>query len=201
MKNWIVVLLVVAIFCLAGCGAQEETTISGMVASVDGTVISLMEMDGNMQGGFAGGIPGDFEGERPTAPEGMEIFTMPENFDPEQFGGTLPENFDPEQFEGTMPEGFDPENFGGPMPGGFGPGDGERPEGKDFADMGNLTTVDLANAHISIEIDGGKESGSMANITPGTFVTITLSGKGETTYVLISSMFGFGGFSGMNFFA
>ena len=188
MKNWIVVLLVVAIFCLAGCGAQEETTISGMVASVDGTVISLMEMDGTMQGGFAGGIPGDFEGERPTAPEGMEIFTMPENFDPEQF-------------EGTMPEGFDPENFGGPMPGGFGPGDGERPEGKEFSDMGNLLTVDLANAHISIEIDGGKESGSMANITPGTFVTITLSGKGETTYVLISSMFGFGGFSGMNFFA
>lgn len=201
MKNWIVVLLVVAIFCLAGCGAQEETTISGMVAFVDGTVISLMEMDGTMQGGFAGGIPGDFEGERPTAPEGMENLTMPENFDPEQFGGTLPENFDPEQFEGTMPEGFDPENFGGPMPGGFGPGDGERPEGKEFSDMGNLTTVDLAHAHISIEIDGGKESGSMANITPGTFVTITLSGKGEATYVLVSSMFGFGGFSGMNFFA
>ena len=110
--------------------------------------------------------------------------------------------FDPEKFEGMMPEGFDPENSGGPMPGGFGPGgsgDGERP--MDFADMGELTTVDLTNAHISVEIDGGKESGSMDSITPGTYVTITLSSKGEATYVLVSSMFGFGGMGGMNFFA
>ena len=116
----------------------------------------------------------------------------------------MPEGFAPENFDGTMPEDFDPESFSGPMPGGFGPGgsgDGKRPEGKDFPEMGELTTVDLANAHISVEFDGGRDSGSMDNITPGAYVTITLSGKGEATYVLVSSMFGFGGFSGMNFFA
>ena len=30
---------------LTACGAGEETTLTGMVVSVDGTVISLMEMD------------------------------------------------------------------------------------------------------------------------------------------------------------
>lgn len=54
-------------------------------------------------------------------------------------------------------------------------------------------TVDLANAHISVEIDGGKESGSMSNIKAGTFVTITINGKGEATYVLVSAQTSFGG--------
>ena len=55
------------------------------------------------------------------------------------------------------------------------------------------TDVDIANAHISVEIDGGKASGSMNDIKAGTFVTITMNGKGEATYVLVSSMEGFGG--------
>ena len=48
-------------------------------------------------------------------------------------------------------------------------------------------SVDIGKAHISVEIDGGKASGSMSDIKAGTFVTITLSKKGVATYVLISS--------------
>lgn len=37
--------------------------------------------------------------------------------------------------------------------------------------------VDIGDAHISVEIDGGKASGSMSDIEAGTFVTITMNGK------------------------
>ena len=174
---------------LAACGGGEETTVSGMVMGVDGTVISLIQMDGQMQGGFGGGrFPVGENGEMPTRPEGMEDFnpedmedfTIPEgmeDFDPEKMQG-----FDPEKMEDFNFEDFDPEN----MPQGF--GEGEPPE------MAEATTIDIANAHISLEIEGGKESGSMSNIVPGTFVTVTLSSKGEATYVLVSQSMGFGGF-------
>ena len=191
---------------LAACGGGEETTVFGMVMGVDGTVISLIQMDGQMQGGFGGGrFPGGENGEMPTRPEGMEDFnpedmedfTRPEgmeDFDPEKMEG-----FDPEKMEDFNFEDFDPED----MPEGFGPGgfgegeppekpaEGERPE------MGEATTIDIANAHISVEIEGGKESGSMDNIVPGTMVTVTLSPKGEATYVLVSQSMGFGGFMPM----
>ena len=174
---------------LAACGGGEETTVSGMVMGVDGTVISLIQMDGQMQGGFGGGrFPVGENGEMPTRPEGMEDFnpedmedfTIPEgmeDFDPEKMQG-----FDPDKMEDFNFEDFDPEN----MPQGF--GEGEPPE------MAEATTIDIANAHISLEIEGGKESGSMSNIVPGTFVTVTLSSKGEATYVLVSQSMGFGGF-------
>ena len=201
------ILLVLAlIVSLAACGGGEETTVSGMVMGVDGTVISLIQMDGQMEGGFGGGrFPGGENGEMPTRPEGMEDFnpedmedfTRPEgmeDFDPEKM-----EDFDPEKMEVFNFEDFDPED----MPEGFGPGgfgegeppekpaEGERPE------MGEATTIDIANAHISVEIEGGKESGSMDNIVPGTMVTVTLSPKGEATYVLVSQSMGFGGFMPM----
>ena len=41
--------------------------------------------------------------------------------------------------------------------------------------------------------ESDKESGSMENIQPGTFVTITVNGKGKVTYVLVSSQSFFGG--------
>lgn len=53
--------------------------------------------------------------------------------------------------------------------------------------------VDISKAHISVQIDGGKESGSLEDIKAGTYVTITISPKGEATYVLITSRSGFGG--------
>lgn len=64
---------------LVACGEEEETTITGMVVSVDGTVISLVEMDtGKMSGR-------DFEeGERPKMPEDMEGFG---GFNPDAFDG------------------------------------------------------------------------------------------------------------------
>ena len=203
---------------LAACGAGEETTLSGMVVSVDGTVISLVEMDSSSMGGmnFA-------EGEMPEMPEGMEGFEGFgdfENFDPGNFDGTLPEGETmpqmgegetmPQMGEGeTMPqwgEGEMPE-----MPGGMTPPDGmtmpengEMPDfggamGEGMSGFGNFPEdmetkdVDIADAHISVEIDGGKASGTMEDVKAGTFVTITLNGKGEATYVLVSQQSFFGG--------
>ena len=94
----------------------------------------------------------------PEMPEGMDF---PEDM-------TMPEN-------GEMPD-FGGEN--GSMRPGFG-NFGEDMETKD---------VDIGNAHISVEIDGGKASCSMDDIKAGVFVTITVNGKGEATYVLISSV-------------
>ena len=86
---------------VAGCGSGEETTLTGMVVSVDGTVISLMEMDGEMSGMNFG------SGEMPQMPEGMEGFEGFGNFNPEDFDGTLPEGGDFSQWSGEMPEGME----------------------------------------------------------------------------------------------
>ena len=176
MKKWIAMVAILAmVLTLTACGGGEEKTVTGMVMSVEGTVVSLMEM-----GDFGG------RGEMPERPEGMEDFPKPE--DMEDF--TMPEDFDPENFD---PEKM--EEFGQ----GEGPRmtpNGEMPDRENFGEMGEVTTLDLANGHISIEIDGGKESGSMDNIVPGTMVTVTVDGKGSATYVLVTQSFGFifGGF-------
>ena len=178
---------------LAACGGGgRETTLTGMVVSLDGTVVSLVEL-GEMN--FT-------EGERPQMPGGM-VGNFPEDFD-----GTMPEGFEgnfPEGFDGTMPEDFEgklPEGFGGGFPGGMPEGfDGTLPEGEtipqkgDGAFSGDMETkqLDISGAHISLEIDGGKASGTLEDIQPGSFVTVTLNSKGEATYVLISSQSGFGG--------
>ena len=192
----ILMALVLAV-ALTACGGEEETTLSGMVVSLEGTVVSLVEMEGTMD--FA-------EGERPEMPEGMEGF---EGFDPEAFEGTFPagENF-PQWGEGEMPEGMTPpedmtvpegmtmpEN--GEMPDFGGENGGMRPGFSNFAEDMETKDVDIANAHISLEIDGGKASGTLEDVVPGAFVTITVNGKGEATYVLVSAQSGFGG-RGMN---
>ncbi len=196
MKKKLVAILVafVMTISLAACGAGEETTLTGMVVSVDGTVISIMEMDTSNMGSK------DFaEGERPEMPEGMEGFQGFGDWSPEDFEGTVPEggNF-PQWGDGEMPE----------MPEGMTPPEGmtmpENGEMPDFGSMGGMgfgnfdsdaetKNVDISDAHISVEIDGGKASGSMDDIKAGTFVTITMNGKGEVTNVLVSSQSGFGG--------
>ena len=205
MKQKMMAILVVFVMAisLVACGAGEETTLTGMVVSVDGTVISLMEMDaGNM------GKQDFAESERPQMPEGMEGFQDFGDFNPEEFtmpeggnmpkwgGGEMPEDFTmPENF--TMPEGMTiPEGMEGMMPGiggmpSFGGNGAMRPD-SNLTDV-ETKTVDIANAHISIEIENGKEGGSMSDIKAGTFVTITINGKGEATYVLITSQYSFGG--------
>ena len=188
MKKWIAMAMIFAmILTLAACGGGEETTVSGMVMGVDGTVISLIQMDSQMQGGFGGGrFPVGENGEMPTRPEGMEDFN-PE--DMEDF--TRPEGMEDFNFEDFNPEDM-PEGFG---PGGFGEGEPpEKPAEGEMPEMAEATTIDIANAHISVEIEGGKESGSMENIVPGAVVTVTLSPRGEATYVLVSQSMGFGGF-------
>ena len=208
MKRKCIAILMIFVLAvsLAACGAGEETTLTGMVVSVDGTVISLVEMDSSTMGSmnFA-------EGEMPGMPEGMEGFEGFGNFNPENFDGTLPEGETmPQRGEGetmpqwgegempempgdmTLPEGMTmPEN--GEMPD-FGGAMGEGMSGfGNFAEDMETKDVDIADAHISVEIDGGKASGSMDDIKAGTFVTITLNGKGEATYVLVSSQSAFGG--------
>ena len=195
MKRKFIAILMTLVLAvtLAACGGGEETTLTGMVVSVDGTVISLVEMDASNMGGR------DFaEGERPQMPEGMEGFG---GFNPDEFDGTLPEGETfPQWGEGEMPEmpeGMEPpegmtmpEN--GEMPDFGGENGGMRPGFGNFGEDMETTDVDIANAHISVEIDGGKASGSMDDIKAGTFVTITMNGKGEVTNVLVSSMSGFG---------
>jgi len=203
-RKLLAILVVFAItFALAACGAGKETTLTGMVVSVDGTVISLVEMDADsMQNkDFA-------EGERPEMPEdmeGMENFQGFGDFRPEDFDGTMPEGENPPQWEnGEMPEGMTPPEgmtlpedgsmpeFDGDMPnfegqGGMGPGF------ENFAADADTKELDIGDAHISVEIDGGKESGSLDSIKAGTFVTVTMNGKGAVTNVLVSSQSFFGG--------
>ena len=187
MKRKILAILVVFVMTLslAACGEGEETTLTGMVVSVDGTVISLMEIDtSNMSGrDFA-------EGERPQMPEGMEGF---QSFNPEDFDGTLPEGETfPQWGEGERPEDFTmPED--GNMPNFRGENGGMRPGFESMGSDAETKDLDIGDAHISVEIDGGKASGSMDDIKAGTFVTITMNGKGEVTNVLVSSKSSFGG--------
>ena len=191
MKRKIIAILMTLVLALslAACGGGEETTLTGMVVTVEGTVISLMEM-GNMN--FE-------EGQRPEMPEGMGSFG---DFNPWEFDGILPEGETfPPRGEGEMPQmpdGMEPPE-GMTMP-----ADGEMPDfsgenGGMFPSFGNFggdmetKDVDIANAHISVEIDGGKASGSLEDIQTGTFVTITMNAKGEVTNVLVSARSGFGG--------
>ena len=209
MKKKLVAILAafVLVMSLAACGAGKETTLTGMVVSVDGTVISLMEMDADSMGSMNFG-----SGEMSQMPEGMEGFQGFGDFNREDFDGTLPEGETfpqggerPQMPEGsempdipegeTMPEGME-------LPEGITiPENGEMP---DFGDMGGMgfgnfdsdaetKNVDIGDAHISVEIDGGKASGSMDDIKAGAFVTITMNGKGEVTNVLVSSQSFFGG--------
>lgn len=129
----------------------------------------------------------------------------PENFNPEDLkGGDFnPENFNPEDFKGGEfdPENFNSENFN---PENFNredfnpedidstelvPSDKEKPKFEE----GESKTIDIADAHISVEIEDGKATGSMDDIKTGSFLTITVNGKGEVTNVLVSSSRGFGG--------
>ena len=187
MKQKLVAILLALVMtiCLSACGAGEETTLTGMVVSVEGTVISLMEMDGEMSGMNFG------SGEMPQMPEGMEGFEGFGNFNPEDFEGSFPEGGSfPQWGNGEMPEGMEiPEGMTIPD---FGGGD----MNFDFEDFGSdvqTKSVDIGDAHISVEIDGGKASGSMDDIEAGSFVTITMNGKGEVTNVLVSAMSSFGG--------
>ena len=213
MKRKITAILIALVltFALAACGAGEETTLTGMVVSVDGTVISLMEMDGEMTGMNFG------SGDMSQMPEGMEGFQGFGSFNPGDFDGTMPEG-------GEMPEGGDFSQWGGQMPeggrfpqwgsGDFSEWDGQMPEGMElpegmtmpdfsggdmdfdaesFASDAETKEIDIGDAHISVEIEGGKASGSMEDIKAGTFVTVTMNGKGEVTNVLVSSQSSFGG--------
>lgn len=179
MKRIVAIICMLALL-LCGCGGSgEETTVTGMVMSVEGTQITLVEMNGNMERPQR--QEGELDGTRPTMPEGE---TMPQGGF-ENFGGNVPEGERP-----TMPEGEMPTLPEGEMPtmpeGGFG-GSGEN----GGAEM-ETTTIDLADAHITVEFDGGKATGSMEDITQGSFVTVTLV-DGKATKAVVTENSGFGG--------
>ena len=221
-KIFAMFLVLALVLSLGACGQSKETTVTGMVVSVNGTVITLMEMDESVTSQFS-------EGQIPSMPEGFEGFSG-------SFNGTMPEGGSFPGWNGSsempsMPEGgsFPGWNGSNEMPsmpeGGSFPGwngssempqmpeGGSMPQfpsgdrGNMTPDFGNITIdgetqeIDLANAHISVEIDGGKEGGSMENITPGAFVTVTLDGKGKATYVLVSQTSGFGSFGNFGGFS
>ena len=176
-------------FAVSGCGKEEKTTtLTGMVVSIEGTVVSLQQFDSEMQQRPSGDKPEQFEGG-----EGFENFN-PENFNREDFN---PEDFNPEDFnpEDFNPENFNPEDFNSESfnredfnPENF---DGEMPDiGFQFSE-GESKTVDLGDAHITLEIDGGKATGSIQDITEDSFLTITMDGDGKVTNVIVSSGSGF----------
>ena len=166
-------LSLVLVLSLTGCGSEKETSMAGIVVSVNGTVVSLQKIDAEMQSGERPEMP---NGEKPDMGsfEGQEGF---EDFDPE--------NFDPADFDGTMPE---------PPEGAEPPENTEMPDFSARFSEGESTEIDLADAHISLEIDGGKAAGSMEDIKTGAFLTVTLDKNGNTADVVVSSGadFGFG---------
>ena len=192
-------------FSLIACGEEETTTLTAMVVSVNGTVLTVVETDADAQA-----QEGDM-----TMPSGMGDFSgfSGEGFTP--WGdGTMPDgatmpSFDGEnmpQFDGSnmpsLPEGetmpsFDRENMpqfgGGNFPGFGGEFDGTQPNMENFASDAEKKEIDIGQAHISVEIDGGKATGSIEDIQPGVFVTITMDGDGNVTNVLVSQRTGFGG--------
>ena len=165
MKCKLVLLLlgISAVLCMSSCGKAEETTLTGMVISIDGTVVSLQEFDSEMM---------EMSDE--------EILSMPSDaegfaeFESGDFGGSMPTD---------LPEGSDIPEL---------PADAEVPDFDSFNAEVESTMIDLADAHITVEFDGGKATGSMEDITVGTFLTITLDGDGEATKVVVSSVRGFG---------
>ena len=195
MKQKMMAILAVLalILGLTACG-NKETTVTGMIVAVDGSTISVVEMSEDMQEMGGRGFGG---GERPEMPEGVENFEGMEgfeNFNPEDF-----ENMNPEDFADRMPEGVEMPQWGegeGPEM----PEDGEMPNfdggrmpGGDFAEDMETTDFDISKARISVEFDGGKESGTVDDLQPGATVTVTANKKGEASYVLVSSQSFFGG--------
>lgn len=184
--------IVSLILCAVGCGKTEEsTTVTGIVVSVDGSVISVRTMgsqnpygangrDSQRPTGEEGRRFPSFDGEMPERPTGEKGRRFP------SFNGETPER-------PTGEEGRRFPSFNGEMP--------ERPtgeEGRGFPSFNGENTeaksYDLSTAHISVEIDEGKASGTMEDVKQGSIVTLTLNKKGEVTLVLVSSrnLSGFG---------
>ncbi|MBR5427170.1 MAG: hypothetical protein IK118_02375 [Clostridia bacterium] len=194
---------ILLIASLTACGNNKEpSTLTGMVVSVDGSVVTLREIDLENVGKRSGEDSGDFD------PGNFDPGSFdPSNFDPSNFDFS---NFDPKNFGGELPSDFDKENFR-PEEGYTGerpslpdganiperPDNGETPDFGQRASEGETVTVDLADAHISIEgSDGEKATGTTDDIKQGSFLTVTLDRKGNATNVTVSSFSGFGGFGG-----
>lgn len=104
--------------------------------------------------------------------------SRPTGDDPEGSRPSRPDK-DTDGSRPSRPEGdFNPDDTDGSRP--------SRPDREFNTDESQLTKLDIADAHISIEIDEGKEAGTIDDIKEGSRVTITLKGD-KPTNVLISS--------------
>ena len=227
MKRYIALLLVLAVCTLfsacsgAATTVDETTTLTGIVVNIEGSTISIIEMDSaDADGGFGNRPsmpsdsdmredfdPGKFDGERPERPDGEgapqggdgEAPERPDGEGMPQFNdGERPERPDGEEMPqggGRPVSGSDMHGFGGKRP----DFDGERPvSGSDMHGFGGMrpdfegktTDLDIGSAHITVEADGVKETGSLESIRRGSFVTVTINPKGEVTNVLVAE---FGG--------
>lgn len=207
MKRKIVAALCMAmlVLSLAACSEKEETTttVTGIVVSVEGTTVTLQQFDMDNLGGNRGNA----QEQRPSKDENAKRpegdFTMPEgDFTRPEGDFTMPEGgFQRPEGDFTMPEGGVegelPDDAKRPtMP------EGENPGFGGFGgNQGETTTVDLKNAHISIQDGDIKAAGSISDIKAGSFLTITLNSSGEATEVLVSSMSSFGGGRGQGGFS
>ena len=191
-KVFAALLAALLLVTLTACGEGEETTVTGMVTAVEGTVLTIVEMDGSRGGGEGekGQMP-SFEGFDGQLPEGFDG-TMPNGEDFPQRGenGEMPELPEGETMP-SMPENGERPSFEGD--------EGQMPDMDSFTEGMETTRIDIGDAHISVETDGVKASGSLSDIKAGVFVTITKNGKGEVTGVLVTSMSGFGGGFGGGF--
>lgn len=160
---------------------QEETTktVTGMIASVDGTEVTLHLGEANMQ---------------------LSSDPMPQKEDRQETPPDMPEGNSDSQTPPDKPEGNSDSQTPPDKPDGN--GDGQTPP-----DMpeGETVTYDLSDAVIYQEQDSGTVTASLADLTPGAFLRLELSEEDVilSATILNDSMepgngggFGGGGFGG-----
>lgn len=186
---------------------QEETTktVTGMIASVDGTEVTLHLGEANMQLS-SDSMPQKEDGREmpPDMPEeNGDSQTPPDKSDENGDGQAPPDKPDgnsdsqtpPDKPEGNSDSQTPPDKLDGN-------GDGQTPP-----DMpeGETVTYDLSDAVIYQEQDSGTVTASLADLTPGAFLRLELSEEDVilSATILNSSMepgngggFGGGGFGG-----
>ncbi len=154
---WLAILLIAAVL-LAACTKETESTVSGMVVMKEGTVIYLLESNSV---NTTESLPTE-DGEAGSEPSRPDM-----DFNPEDADGSRPsrsgKNFNPDNADRS----------------------GKNRPDRNF-NIDELTKIDISEAHISIEIDEGKEAGTIDDVKEGSRVTIVLKGEKPVT-VLVSA--------------
>lgn len=186
---------------------QEETTktVTGMIASVDGTEVTLHLGEANMQLS-SDSMPQKEDGREmpPDMPEeNGDSQTPPDKPDGNGDSQTPPDKPD-ENGDGQTPPDKPDENGDSQTPPDKPDGNGDGQTPPDMPE-GETVTYDLSDAVIYQEQDSGTVTASLADLTPGAFLRLELSEEDVilSATILNSSMepgngggFGGGGFGG-----